>query len=127
MSPTTRLLPLSAGAVLLYDATASALSRLSGITYVDFSIGSLLIYFTIGVVASRWQVNAAVAGAVAGFTDATLGWLISAAIGPGRIPHTLTITYLVITVFAVTLSAVILAALGYLLESRLLYRIWTRN
>ena len=124
MTSTTRLLLFGPAVVLFYDAAASGLCRLSGIPYKNFTAGSLVIYFTIGVIASRWQVNSVIAGAVAGFTEATLGWLISAVIGPGRATRPLTISLAIIVIFSVTLSAVLLAAFGYFAESRMLYRLW---
>jgi hypothetical protein len=86
-----------------------------------------LIYLVVGVMASKWQVNPAIAGAATGFTDATAGWLISAAIGPGRIFHPWTTSLTIIAIIAVTFSAVLLAAFGYLLASRVLYRIRPRR
>jgi hypothetical protein len=67
----------------------SAASRTFGIPYTSGIAGSYLIYAAAGFFGARaggglWM--GVVAGGAAGLTDATLGWLISWVIGPGRPP-----------------------------------------
>jgi hypothetical protein len=73
--------------VLSYDAIAATLAKRFGFAYRNFAIGSMAIYFALGMIVARrapleWS---AFGGAAAGIADATLGWLVSAKIGPGRL------------------------------------------
>ncbi|HYM62244.1 MAG TPA: hypothetical protein VEZ11_15280 [Thermoanaerobaculia bacterium] len=73
--------------VLAYDVIAATISKRFGFAYRNFAIGSMAIYFALGMIVARrapleWW---ALGGAAAGLADATLGWLISAKIGPGRL------------------------------------------
>ncbi len=73
-------------AVVIYDAAASAASLALGIPYASAAVGALLVYAAAGFFAarakSRWF--SVLVGVVVGLTDATAGWGISWALGPGR-------------------------------------------
>ena len=74
-------------AVVAFDVLASLASRKLSFWYGYATIGSWLIYVTVGLLAGRVaSVRAATAaGAAVGFVEATLGWAISWLIGPGRV------------------------------------------
>lgn len=77
---------IAATGILVFDLLASLLSRLTGIPYAAFSIGSFLIYLAAGYSAQRrfgFGV-AALVGAGTGLAESTVGWGISWLIGPGR-------------------------------------------
>lgn len=93
----TKIILAGAGAVVAYDMLASLASRAVGFPYARASIGSYLLYLAIGFVAARAASSApikhaAVAAGVAGLVDASLGWAVSWALGPGRLPSGLTLT-----------------------------------
>jgi hypothetical protein len=76
--------------VVAFDAIAALLSREAGFDYDYAGLGSLLLYAATGYLAARGRTTrrleaAAGAGFVVGAVDATLGWAIAWAIGPGRI------------------------------------------
>ena len=81
------LLLAVAAFVVIYDIAASLASRSLGFNYAHASIGSLIVYAGSGAIAAKVAAfeQALLVGAVAGITDATLGWWISWKIGPGRI------------------------------------------
>jgi hypothetical protein len=89
MSPFTRVVVLACLAIVVYDTAMSAASRTFGFPYTSGIAGSYLIYAAAGFFGARaggglWM--GVLAGAAVGLTDATLGWLISWVIGPGRPP-----------------------------------------
>ncbi|MBW3572433.1 MAG: hypothetical protein KY467_15130 [Gemmatimonadetes bacterium] len=89
MTPYARVLLVSAAAVLLYDGVLSLASLHFGFDYASPGVlaGSSLIYTAAGYFGARARkrLRAGVAaGAFAGSVDATLGWLLSALLGP---PH----------------------------------------
>jgi hypothetical protein len=102
--------------VLLFDIVASLASRSSGIPYVYASVGSFLIYATIGyLVFSRRGLEAAVGAALlVELVDATLGWFISWQIGPGALSILLFTQPIVLVaiIVAILLFAVISAVIG---------------
>lgn len=87
MNPLVRVALLSAASVLIFDAVAATASRVFGFPYAIAVLGSYLIYLGAGYFGARSGRGIGVGvltAAAAGLADATLGWLISAAIGPGR-------------------------------------------
>lgn len=79
------------GAILVFDVLASLLCHVTGIPYGWSSPGTLALYAIIGITAGR-RFGLRVATALTmlgGGADATLGWAISWAIGPGRQPTVL--------------------------------------
>jgi hypothetical protein len=76
-------------AVVVFDAVAAFASRALGFPYASATLGSYLLYFAVGVFAARTAGSspvkaAALAAAIAGLADASLGWWVSSLIGPGR-------------------------------------------
>jgi hypothetical protein len=101
--------------VVVFDAVASVASLQIGFKYVYASAGSYLLYATVGFLAARAgnEANAVAAGALIGVVDATVGWAVSWAIGPGRMPGgTLSIRQWVARAAIATFSATICAAVG---------------
>jgi len=100
------LAPLS---VIAFDAVASTASLALGFPYSYASIGSAVLYITFAYFAARmfgFKV-ALLLGAVMGITDATIGWAVSWAIGPGRVPIDLTPSVWFYTaLFAATLGVI---------------------
>ena len=113
MDSTVRLVLIGAAAVLSYDALASVLGKATGIPYKNFTAGSFAIYTTVGILAAKWGINAAFAGGATGLIDSTLGWYLSAKIGPGRLSRPLTTRVVAKIIGLVTLTAIIFATLGY--------------
>ena len=74
--------------MLAFDAAASVASVALQFPYQYASVGSALIYVAFTFLAARkfgfWR--GVLMGAALGCVDATLGWAISWAIGPGRVP-----------------------------------------
>jgi len=131
MTPTKKLLVQGVSLVIIYDAVASIISKQFGIPYGDLTAGSLFIYAVVGFFASRINekrslVTAILAGAFIGFTDATLGWLVSYLIGPGRPARPLTPLLWVFVAVTVTLSGAALAAVGCGIEKLLSRRVLVR-
>jgi hypothetical protein len=88
MQSERRIVAFGVVAVLLIATIGAWAARSFGFQYWILSFLSLAIYFTAGAAAVR--TGAAVGratglGAVIGFVDVTLGWALSAAIGPGRL------------------------------------------
>lgn len=83
-----KLFALSALAVLVFDAIASAASLALGFPYPQAAMGSTALYAAFAYYGGRklGLVAAVLLGATMGLTDATLGWAVSWAIGPGRLP-----------------------------------------
>jgi hypothetical protein len=100
------------GAVLIvaFDAIASVASLRFGFAYSKTAVGSWVICAMVGLLAgfTRGGLRAAVVGgALMGLVDVSLGWVVSWAIGPGRIPGggTLSPTRWIITAVFVTLTS----------------------
>jgi hypothetical protein len=74
--------------VIVFDTLGSVASRQMGFPYVRLIVGSSLIYGTVGYLAAPLVTMAqgGLAASVVGLVDATIGWAISWAIGPGRLP-----------------------------------------
>jgi hypothetical protein len=110
-----RVIVWGAIAIIVFDAVAAAASRQFGFKYTAAAFGSYLLYAAVGYLASRAGTvsDAGAAGAAMGMVDATLGWAVSWAIGPGRMPDgTLTVSRWVVTLVVVTIIAAICGALG---------------
>ena len=89
MNPLARVILLAAATVLVFDAVVATGSRIFGFAYASAVVGSYLIYLGAGYFGARAGrgIGAGIlAAAAAGLADSTLGWLLSAAIGPGRPP-----------------------------------------
>ena len=91
MSYQVRVILVGVLAVIVFDAIAAAASRRFGFAYAKATVGSALIYGTIGFLAARGSdarplQSAAFAAGIVGFVDASAGWAVSWIIGPGRLP-----------------------------------------
>jgi hypothetical protein len=91
MKPLIRVITVGCIVVVLFDIVAALAARQFGFPYDRASIGSYFIYLLIGFAAGRSaRVDrakvGAMAAAVAGVADASVGWAVSWAIGPGRAP-----------------------------------------
>ncbi|NIJ77326.1 hypothetical protein FHT08_002409 [Xanthomonas campestris] len=101
---------LSCLAVIVFDAIASLASLVLGFPYTYAALGSAILYIAFSFFAARkfgfWA--AVFLGVAMGMTDATLGWAISWATGPGRLAAgTLTLsTWLYTATFVVVLGAI---------------------
>ena len=86
MTSLTALVAICVGAGILFDVVASFASKYLGVPYVLASLGSLLIYGITGYFTGRVASpsHAAMAGAVVGLSESTVGWYVSWIIGPGR-------------------------------------------
>ena len=76
--------------VLLFDTVAASISKATRIAYKWFSIPGFILYMLMGFVLIRTLNSgplAFIAIAIAAITEATLGWMISVGIGPGRPPN----------------------------------------
>ena len=110
-----RLVGLGVVAVLVFDTAASFASLRFDFPYGYASVGSILIYSTIGYLAFRGAGLKSSVG-VALFVelvDATLGWGISWWIGPGALPEDQrTIPFIAVTAVFVVVFAVACAFVG---------------
>lgn len=110
-----RLALIGAAAVVAFDAAASVASRVTGVAYSWATVGSWLLYAGFGYLASRAAGGsvqvAALTGAVLGATDASLGWAVSWALGPGRMPGVDARRWVSTLIFVAALAAGI-AAIG---------------
>lgn len=87
ISPRTRLFAqYGALAVIVFDLVASLISRHTGIPYVQFAVGSFLLYLCAGLITGyAIGILASMVVAVAlWLADTTLGWALSWIVGPGR-------------------------------------------
>ena len=116
MSPTARLMLGGAAAVVAFDAMAAWAASRFGFDYAMATAGSCLLYLVIGFAAARLGTlrTAALAGALAGLADASLGWAIAWRIGPGRLgpPGSLGPTRWAVSAAAVVLLAAVIASVG---------------
>jgi hypothetical protein len=94
--------------VLLFDALASFASLVIGFNYGRASFVSAVMYiaFTFFCARKFGFGTALLLGAAMGLTDATLGWAISWAIGPGRLAAE------IYSPSAVVFTAVLMVVLG---------------
>jgi hypothetical protein len=117
MTPFLRTVLLAVAAVLAFDVAAAAASRAFGFAYASVSPGSYLIYFAAGLFGARagGRVRSGMlAGAAVGLADSSLGWMLSAWIGPGRPPAELAgnTALLAATAMFVTVFAAFIGLLG---------------
>ena len=108
---------IGAATVVVFDAVSATASRLVGFPYGRGVIGSFLIYAATGYFVAKAGLRhrlraAALAGAILGLTDATLGWAVSWAIGPGRPATGLTPAMWLIVAALVMVGAAVLATVG---------------
>lgn len=100
---------LSCLAVIVFDAVASVASLALGFPYTYAAFGSAVLYIAFAFFAARkfGFLAAVLFGFAMGITDATLGWAVSWAIGPGRLAaSTLTLSvWLYTATFVVVLAA----------------------
>jgi hypothetical protein len=112
----SKVVLVGALSVLAFDMIAALASRQFGFAYASASVGSWFIYGLVGYFAAQTGGGipaAALAGAAMGLVDATAGWAISWAIGPGRLPAgTLTPGRWLASAIFVVLSGAALGALG---------------
>lgn len=117
MKPPLRVVAGGCIAVVSFDLLAALAARRFGFPYVRASIGSCVVYLAVGFIAGRSaRVDQAKVGAlaaiVAGIADASVGWAVSWAVGPGRAasgtlsPGEWMLAAAIVVVFA--------AAIGYL-------------
>ena len=113
MLPPLRVALLGVVGILTFDVVASFASRVFAFPYVRATVGSYLIYFAIGFCAARASTvaplrTAAIAAAVAGLAEASLGWWLSALIGPGRMTAGVELTlsrWIGVAIFVVAVAA----------------------
>ena len=124
-SSQSRVVLLGSATVVLFDIVASLASRQLGFAYGLASVGSYLIYLAIGFFAARASASnavgvAAVVAGIAGLVDASVGWAVSRALGPGRLPNGIpsTIALWVTTAIFVVAIAAIVGAVGGLAGRR---------
>ncbi len=101
--------------MLAFDLVWSSLARAGGYRYSSLAWVSLVIYGAADFVAARGS-GSVLAGTAAGMAvaviEATVGWAISIAIGPGRPDWPLTASRVAITVVVVALSGAVLGRIG---------------
>jgi hypothetical protein len=108
-----------ASAIIIFDVVASFASRWLNVDYTMFGLVSLCLYLISGYLGCKFYgfLSGIIAGLITGFTDSTIGWLLSYAIGPcipfGQ-PH-FTFPLVLIVVVIVILEATILGSFGALL------------
>jgi len=117
VTPWVRVTLAGIVALMAFDALASIATRLTGVPYTSWIIGSWLLYGATGYAAARAVPHApvqaaAMAGLALGLADATAGWAISWALGPGRVPEGLTVMRWARTAVLVAAMAAGVAAFG---------------
>ena len=108
--------------VLAFDTIASFASISLNFPYEYASVGSGLIYCTIGYLVFRCCGLARSIGAalLVELVDATLGWFISWQIGPGALPsEQATIPIIAVTIVTVLVFAIICAFVGAIIARML--------
>jgi uncharacterized protein YqfA (UPF0365 family) len=102
-------------AIVVFDAVASLASKQLGFPYMYAAAGSYILYAVGGYLAARRadMKFAAQLGAMLGLADASIGWAVSAAIGP-NVPTTPPITILswAFVAIVVVLTGVVCALIG---------------
>ena len=110
-------------AVLALDTLGSLASRSLGFNYGSLSVISTLIYLGVGgyVGLGAPVSRAATAAAIVGFIEATIGWAISWAMGPGRPQpgEPSSVAAIVGAALFVTLMAAAVGAVGAWLAKRI--------
>jgi hypothetical protein len=113
MSQFWKIICLGAVAVLVFDTVASLASKELGFFYGYASIGSVLIYGSVGYFSYRkWGIGRAVGAAIlVELVDATLGWSISWYIGPGALPTDQISTLVIVTTLAFAIAFAVICSL----------------
>lgn len=104
--------------LLVYDALTAAIARAVGVSYDSFLVLAWVLFFFMGVLAGRkfgWL--GLIAVAVAAVLEATAGWYIAAAIGPGYVPGW-TMRMLILLAFERALLSCAIAAAGVFIGRR---------
>jgi hypothetical protein len=104
--------------IIAYDALTATIARAVGVSYDSFLVIAWVLFFVMGVLAGRkfgWPGLIVVALAAA--LDATLGWYIAAAIGPGYVPGW-TVRMLVVLALERGLLSIAIAATGVFIGRR---------
>ncbi len=115
MSVTRKIVLSGCLGIVAFDALASIASRLLNFPYPYATVGSFVIYAVVGFTAARISSvkAAALAGAMVGLTEATVGWGVSWLIGPGRVSNSgINLGTFVLTVILVSLVAGGIGAVG---------------
>jgi len=75
--------------VIAFDSLGAVAARHWGFPYTRLGIGSLIIYGVAGYMAARASTirGGVLAAAFVGLVDATIGWIVSSIIGPGRLQY----------------------------------------
>ena len=100
--------------IVTYDFIGATLARRERFSFSRLLVGSFLIdLFTGYFVARASTTAAAMAGsALVGFVDATIGWMITWRIGPGRPKVRTTHLSIALTVLLMTVMAALLGLVG---------------
>ena len=107
-----------AGAVMAFDLAMSLASRTLHVPYGWGMVGSIVIYFALGVLVARNRGmpqafrHVVLVATLVALVDASFGWAISWAVGPGKPDTPLTATVWLWTALFVIIVAVITAGLG---------------
>lgn len=107
---------MAAVVVVVYDLMASITSRMMGVDYAYFGVGSLLIYliapFILTLRHSFWI--GAVSGFLIGFTDSTAGLAIALLIGPPEFKNSMQLDTVpvIFIILSVTLAAGLIGLLA---------------
>jgi hypothetical protein len=122
MTSSTKIALLGSITVVLFDAVAVSLARIMNYPYSRAMIGSFIIYGVYGYLAERSTPSplraAALIGMLLGITDATIGWGVSRAVGPGRVSGLTPATWLITAVLVTGTSAIIAAPSGTVARAR---------
>ncbi len=119
MTRLARVCLVGAAAVVAYDVVMSVASRTLGFDYATALPGSFLLYLATGFFGARaaGRLRAgALAGGAAGFADATVGWLLSVAIGADGAVEPATPLTIALVVVVVTLMAASVGLFGAVVE-----------
>lgn len=115
------MLPLAlffSAILLAYDALTAAIAKVVGISYDSFLVLAWVLFFFMGVLAGRkfgWY--GLIAVVVAAVFEATIGWYVAAAIGPGYVPGW-TMRTLALLAFERALLSSAIAAAGVFIGRR---------
>ena len=107
-----------AGAVILFDALASLASRSLSFNYANLVWVSLCLYLASGYFGCKYHdfLSGILAGSIAGLSDSTIGWALSAAIGPDTTSHPRPAPLsILIVIVIVTTTGTLFGLLGALL------------
>jgi hypothetical protein len=100
--------------VILFDAVAAVISKVTGISYGSFTIAQVILYFVLGFALRR--TGATVLGAlvpvvVASFAEDTVGLWVSVEILPGQL-HVLPVPLMVVSGLIVLAAMTLIGAVG---------------